>query len=108
MRIWDQVDFSKLCKSHLTGMHREMLSMAKCFVYGTGYQNHPEMVRFRNNISAFIKTHVYLVKEANKRGYNFKNLPAYIYTIQDFNFNMPNPWDDQLNKLKSKNCNCQI
>lgn len=105
MRVWDQISPNRLCKKHLLAEHRETLCVYSVITNNKkGYSKHPETVRFRNNISALVYRHRLIVREATKRGYNFKSLPNSDNIIA-FN-KMPSAWDNQEHSLMGKDCDC--
>ena len=105
MRIWNEINPSRLCRKHLLAEHRETLCIWSVITNNKkGYSKHPETIRFKNNLNALSSRHTMLVKEASKRGYNFKHLPNSEDIIL-FN-KMPQSWDNQEQSLSAKNCDC--
>ena len=105
MRIWNEINPSRLCRKHLLAEHRETLCIWSVIINNKkGYSKHPETVRFRNNLNALSYRHNLIVNEATKRGYTFKHLPNSEDIIL-FN-KMPQSWDNQEQSLSAKNCDC--
>ena len=105
MRVWNEIDPSRLCRKHLLAEHRETLCVWSVITNNKkGYSKHPETVRFRDNLNALVYRHVKLVHEATNRGYNFKDLPN-SNNIPSLNV-MPDSWDNQEKSLSSKDCDC--
>jgi len=105
MRVWNEIDPSRLCKKHLLAEHRETLCVWSVITNNKkGYSKHPETVRFRDNLNALVYRHTKLVNEATNRGYNFKDLPNST-DIPALNI-MPESWDNQEKSLSAKNCDC--
>ena len=105
MRIWNEINPSRLCRKHLLAEHRETLCIWSVITNNKkGYAKHPETVRFRNNLNALSYRHNLIVNEATKRGYTFKHLPN-SESVLLFNV-MPRSWDNQEQSLSAKNCDC--
>ena len=105
MRVWNEIDPSRLCRKHLLAEHRETLCVWSVITNNKkGYSKHPETVRYRHNLNALVYRHIKLVHEATKRGYNFKDLPNST-DIPAFNV-MPESWDNQEKSLSGKECDC--
>jgi hypothetical protein len=106
MRVWDQIEPSRLCRNHLLAEHRETLAIWSILTNNKkGYQSHPEVLRWKNHLNALVYRHALLQMEAFRRGYEFKNLPdSFIH----YSITMPEPWDNQIETLKSKGCECLV
>jgi len=115
MRVWDQIPPSKLCRQHLLGEHREIHAIwtvlrranRRTLTAGTaGYMNHPEVRRWRGKERALAQRHSVIVREMEARGYEHRTplskLPF------DGSPRKPKPIDDQLEKLRGKNCDCEV
>lgn len=106
MRIWDKVPPNKLCSKHLLAEHRETLCIWSVIANNKkGYSKHPEVKRWVGHLPALLSRHKCIQEEAINRGYNFKDLPpAWI----GGSATIPEAWDDQLERLKLKGCDCKI
>jgi hypothetical protein len=105
MRVWNEINPSRLCRNHLLAEHREILCIWSVITNNKkGYSKHPETVRYRNNLSSLLYRHNLILKESVSRGYNFKNLPnSDSITPLD---SKTESWDNQELSLSSKNCDC--
>lgn len=107
MRVWDQVEPSDLCDKHLLGEHREIHVIWGVVVNGKrGYSDHPEVKRWVGRARALQLRHARVVEEMTIRGFNHKSplphIPAPGYSTY------PPPWDNQLQKLQEKGCECNV
>lgn len=112
MRVWDQIEPSRLCREHLLAEHRETLAIWSILTNNKkGYRNHPEVRRWENNLYHLCVRHYLLIQEAKRRGYNFKELPnvdKYLPDTLQSMENYPKPWDNQIQTLKLKECECKV
>ena len=112
MRVWNEIDTSRLCRNHLLAEHREILCIWSVLVNGKkGYRNHPEVKRWTNNLGALWLRHNNILKESKKRKYNFKDLPNWqiiLYVRRNIStrFQTPKAWDNQEKSLSAKDCDC--
>lgn len=110
MRIWDQIEPSRLCRQHLLGEHRELHAIFTILTSGSaGYANHPEVKRWRSPeaLAALEDRHDALVREMRKRGYrHYSPLPISDLAAPRLAAVIPPPWDDQEATLTAKNCKC--
>jgi len=105
MRVWNEINPSRLCKKHLLAEHRETLCIYSVITNNKkGYSKHPETIRYRNNLSALVYRHRQITKEARKRHYNFKELPNSC-NILALNHAVKS-WDNQELSLSLKDCEC--
>ena len=112
MRVWNEIDPSRLCRNHLLAEHREILCIWSVLTKGKkGYRNHPEVKRWGDSLGALWLRHNHILKESKKRKYNFKDLPhwsseLYLRKHMKNRFVTPKSWDNQEKSLSSKNCDC--
>lgn len=105
MRVWDQIPPYRLCRQHLLGEHREIHSIWTALTKpGAGYQNHPEVRRWREFKPGLLRRHALLVDEMKARGYNHRT--PILVPIVTGRVGYPPPLDDQPAKLAAKNCEC--
>lgn len=122
MRIWNEIEPSRLCRKHLLGEHVELHALWRIHqkrLNGErhGYTNHPETVRWDGHLFALYQRHDALVEEMQRRGYNHRSpLPPYGGTFvaafaASEHSGFPPAWDDQeqalADKTVEKQCSCQ-
>ena len=115
MRLWDQMNPEDLCRQHLLGQWREGLGLWNILTLGKkGYANHPETKRWRGFERALWAV-LFQTREAMlKRGWNPKPMPEYPeWTFEpglhvQSPFRNPPPWDNQLETLRAKKCDCEL
>lgn len=127
MRIWHEELIPKLCRQHLLAMWREGLGCYKILTEDKkGYRNHPAVKEFEGKIEQlWLRLHA-VRREAEGRGYNFKDLPE-IHTDKlnawdygkgfwgisglinsHYEIDEWQTLDEQIEVLKNKGCNCQV
>ncbi|MDP8212768.1 MAG: pyrimidine dimer DNA glycosylase/endonuclease V [Candidatus Zapsychrus exili] len=109
MRIWD-ITPQKLCRSHLLGEHRELHAIWSILTNNKkGYSKHPETLRWGGKLNALFLRHEDLVKEIERRGYNYRSpldkRKASGLSKQDI---FVNSVKEQKEILKAKACKCKI
>lgn len=73
MRVWD-ISPDKLCRLHLLGEHREIHAIWSIITNGKkGYSHHPEVIRWKNKLTALYNRHQKVVNEIERRGYHHKS-----------------------------------
>jgi len=118
MRIWDQINPSKLCNRHLLGEHRELHAIWTIIKdEKKGYRNHPEVKRWNGFLFSLYHRHQLLVVEMKKRKMNHKSgliktateamaLMPFEALVGDVIY--PDPWDNQREALAKKKCSCLL
>lgn len=105
MRVWHPIPPSKLDRKRLLGEHVEIHAIASIISDPSkGYQNHPEVNRWRRNKAALQKRHDAVVKEMKRRGYNHQSPLGIVKQVRN-NVSFPPPWESvklMREKLKSK------
>lgn len=110
MRVWDKIPPRNLCRKHLLGEHRELHAIWNILTKDKeGYRDHPEVKRWVNRLDALHHRHHLLVREMEKRGYNHQS-PLVGFTPDGDTLlpHYPDAWDNQLGKLRSKECECDV
>jgi hypothetical protein len=106
MRIWD-IDVSLLCRNHLLGEHRELHCIWSIITQNKkGYSNHPEVMRWKNNLGGLLKRHKSQIEEMKKRGYKHNSILD--GNVIEGDYYLITPINEQIKLLKSKGCNCKI
>lgn len=112
MRIWNCIAPNLLCRKHLLGEHRELHAIFAILTKDSaGYANHPEVKRWRDPqaLAALEIRHDELVSEMQERGYRHRSpLPITDRAAPWIAAITPPPWDDQLAKLRAKECDCVV
>lgn len=110
MRVWDQIHPSKLCRHHLLAEHRETLAIWSILTNNKkGYRNHPEVKRWENHLLTLYRRHEAIRREAWCRGYSYwKDVNPWRAMFQCDNEVWPEPWDNQLESLQAKECECKV
>ena len=116
MRIWHKKLIPKLCRQHLLGVWREGLGAYNIVQKYThdpsqkiGYANHPATKEFLHNPTALVKRLVLIRKEMLKRGYKPKELPEiYVTPNRQKKVIEWQTLEEQVEILKSKNCECKV
>jgi hypothetical protein len=110
MRIWD-LPPERLCRQHLLGEHRELHALWAVLHKksgSSGYQNHPETLRWKGKLKALFLRHEALVSEMGRRGYSHRSpLPRDQATGRDSQDVFLQSPREQLILLKKKGCSCQ-
>lgn len=76
MRIWAPIPPCCLDRQRLLAEHRELHAIWSILVnHKKGYQNHPEVKRWRGWLPQLWLRHQYLVREMERRGYNHASPP---------------------------------
>ncbi len=109
MRIWD-VSPKILCRQHLLGEHRELHALWTIISENKkGYSRHPETLRWYGKLHALFLRHEKLVSEMEKRGYHHQSpLDKKFATGDSLQKTYVNNPKEQLEILKSKNCECKV
>ncbi|MDA8432778.1 MAG: pyrimidine dimer DNA glycosylase/endonuclease V [Nitrospiraceae bacterium] len=109
MRIWD-LSPERLCRSHLLGEHRELHAIWSILTNNRkGYSGHPEVLRWKGKLKALFLRHEDLVSEMLRRGYRHESpldsALARGASVQTVYVDFP---EDQILRLRSKRCECDI
>lgn len=109
MRIWHEDLIPKLCRHHLLGVWREALGAYTILTHNKkGYRNHPALKEFEYNQVELKNRLVIIRREMLARGYNPKPIPDYPIEITTAAYV---PWqtlEEQVQVLRSKNCDCKL
>jgi uncharacterized protein (TIGR02328 family) len=107
MRIWHEDLIPGLCRQHLLAVWREALGAYKIITENKqGYRNHPATQEFIHSPELLHKRLRVIRNEMIRRGYHPKELPELVTFGGDIR-----EWENkeqQINKIKSKNCNCKV
>jgi hypothetical protein len=110
MRVWDQIEPSRLCRQHLLGEHREihaLWNIIKRIHAGeenVGYANHPETLRWVMHVQGLMMRHEAVRTNMYERGYNHHS-PLGLFRVRGLCYEgTPAPYDDQVAALAAKEC----
>jgi len=109
MRIWE-IPPEKLCRQHLLGEHRELHAIWSIITKNKkAYTHHPETLRWRVRLKALYMRHKSLVHEMVERGYKHHTLlePS-LATGKAFQDEFVNSYEEQVQILKAKGCDCRV
>ena len=108
MRVWDLCP-TILCRQHLLGEHREIHAIWSIIHNNKkgGYQNHPEVKRWVGKLNALRKRHDQVVNEMLNRGYNHHSPIIKVNDCESQN-DLINTIDEQLEWIRSKECDCRL
>jgi hypothetical protein len=108
MRVWD-IPPSELCNRHLVGEHAEIHAVWSVITGNKkGYASHPEVERWRGNLSALARRHFQVAAEMSLRGFRHSS-PTRPEVEGD-----PGPVeliasvDEQRQILLAKSCDCLL
>ena len=109
MRIWD-ISPEKLCRQHLLGEHRELHAVWSIITNNKkAYIHHPETLRWRGRLKALYMRHESLVHELAERGYKHHTpLEPSLATGKAFQDEFVNSYEEQVQILKGKGCDCRV
>lgn len=111
MRIWHEKLISELCQKHLCACWREALGCYKIITQNKkGYRNHPAVKEFENYNGNLYDRLLLIRNEMLKRGYHPKEMPP-MYSPMIYMDKNESEWqtlEQQIEVLKSKNCNCKV
>ncbi len=109
MRIWDLPPHI-LCRQHLLGEHRELHALWTILTKGkSGYQQHPETIRWVGKLSALYGRHEELVMEMEIRGYHHKTpLDKSLAGGEAKQTQFVHRPSEQREIIKNKHCDCRV
>ena len=110
MRIWHEQLIPKLCRQHLLAMWREGLGAYKIITEDKkGYRNHPAVKEFEDSVGDLTLRLTLIRIEMIKRGYKPKELPWNDAVVHGLgNIKQWQKLEEQVEVLKSKNCECKV
>jgi hypothetical protein len=109
VRIWD-IPPEKLCRNHLLGEHRELHGIWSILTQGRqgGYAHHPEVLRWKGKLRALFLKHGEIVEEMERRGYQHNSpLNPELATGAEQQDAFVDPYEDQVQILRNKGCDCR-
>jgi len=109
MRIWHTQLISKLCRQHLLACWREALGAYKIITEDKkGYRNHPAVKEFEDAPLLLYWRLEWIREEMKKRGYKPKELPIHNFQKRSETIKQWQTLEQQIEVLKSKNCDCKV